>query len=92
MMVRSMKKSRDNHFADIDSTLDYLIENANILRSIALNVMADRERQHLKDIQDNLLTRLMDRASVEPEADATRIRTTKKPRIGRNRRSHLKAS
>ena len=44
MMVKSMKKLRDNHFSDIDSTLDYLIENANILRSIALNVMADREK------------------------------------------------
>ncbi len=88
--MKGMKKSRDPNFADIDSTLDYLIENANILRSIALKVVADREMQHLKDIQDNLLTRLIDRNSAEPTA--TRIRTTKKPRIGRNRKSHLKAS
>ena len=85
-----MKKSRDANFADIDSTLDYLIENANILRSIALNVMADRERQHLKEIQDNLLTRLIDRNGPEPEA--TRIRSTKTPRIGRNRKRQLKLS
>ena len=60
------------------------------MRSIALNVMADRERQHLKDIQDNLLTRLIDRNSPEPEA--TRIRSTKTPRIGRNRKRQLKLS
>lgn len=55
-MIRSGKEI----LADIDATLDQLIQNAEAVRNVSVKILSEQEVGALKKTQESLLARLMD--------------------------------
>lgn len=54
-----MMKSGEEILADIDATLDQLIENADIIKRVSLSSLFTSEVEALQKTQESLLARLM---------------------------------
>ncbi|HKY99947.1 MAG TPA: hypothetical protein VJ112_02155 [Rhabdochlamydiaceae bacterium] len=54
-----MKGAGEEILADIDATLDQLIENANVINQISLNTLFQDEVDALQKTQESLLSRLI---------------------------------
>jgi len=54
-----MKSSGEEILADLDKTLDQLIENANVINQISLNALFQDEMDALQKTQESLLSRLI---------------------------------
>lgn len=55
-----MIKSGKEILADIDATLDQLIQNAEAVRKVSLKMLSEQEVSSLQKTQESLLARLMD--------------------------------
>ena len=59
-----MKGAGEEILADIDATLDQLIENANVINQISLNTLFQDEVDALQKTQESLLSRLINMQSL----------------------------
>ena len=59
-----MKGAGEEILADIDATLDQLIENANVINQISLNSLFQDEVDALQKTQESLLSRLINMQSL----------------------------
>ena len=54
-----MKRSLDEILADIDTTLDQLIQNAGVIDRVSVESLCENEIEALQKTQESLLARLM---------------------------------